>query len=191
VHKLITIGTPHQGSPVAVDLLPSGGTDPNSCVRWVLKKAGSVSLQTATVNGVPVSGAVGDLQQGASGSHSFPIAYIGATTDQNNLKDLDSFGSTSGAIVYVCGKKLGNPLALRLTPTGWDQEFGEANDGIVRLSSQFNGNSSSLVHSGVIHSPGLKDLNFNPPTELDLESGIPGDLLNLLNEAVNGSDFFP
>ena len=36
VHKLITIGTPHIGSPVANDLLPSNGADPNACVRGTL-----------------------------------------------------------------------------------------------------------------------------------------------------------
>jgi hypothetical protein len=46
------------------------------------------------------------------------------------------------------------------------------------------------INAGVIHSSGLKDLDFNPPTELDPGSGIPGDLINLLNEAINGSDFF-
>jgi hypothetical protein len=75
--------------------------------------------------------------------------------------------------------------------TKWNQVFGGLeNDGIVTLASQLNGKSSTLVHSGVVHSPGLTALDFNPPTELDTGSGIPGDLINLLNEDIGGPDFF-
>jgi hypothetical protein len=191
IHKLITIGTPHQGSPLAVDLLPIGNADPNNCVRKILEIFHDVSLQAATVSGVPVNGAVGDLRQGVSGSHPFPIAYIGATTNSGNLSNLDSTGSKSAAIYRTCGTLGGEPLALRLTPPGWNQEFsGADNDAVVALTSQLNGSSSTLIYPGVIHSTGLKDLDFNPPTELALESGIPWELLNLLNEAVNGPDFF-
>jgi hypothetical protein len=42
---------------------------------------------------------------------------------------------------------------------------------------------------GVIHSPGIELLGFNPPSELDSSSGIPDAVVNLLNEAINGADF--
>lgn len=147
-----------------------------------------VSLQTATINGAPVSGAVGDLTTGVSGTQPFPIAYIGATTSAANLGGLNCTFCNAQLIRLRCPL---DTLALLLHPTTWDQVFDSAtNDGIVTLTSQLNSKSSTLVHAGVIHSSGLKDLDFNPPTELDPGSGIPGDLINLLNEAINGSDFF-
>ncbi len=188
VHKLITIGTPHQGSPLAIALLPSTGGDYNSCVRNQLAGKNMISLQTATINGATVSGAVGDLTTGVSGTQPFPIAYIGATTSGANLSGLDCTFCVAQALRLRCPL---DTLALLLNSTTWNQVFNNAgNDGIVPLTSQLNGKSSTLVHLGVIHSPGLKGLDFDPPTELDLGSGIPGDLINLLNEAINGPDFF-
>ena len=193
VHKLITIGTPHTGTPVAVDLLPGTGGDPNACVRKLLNRFGRVSLLTASVNGIPVSGAVGDLR-GTSFPHGpFSIAYIAGTTLPSNLAQLNAtIFSDSGFIYSTCGNIEKDPLALRLTPAGWNQEFaGLPNDGIVPLASQTNGMPTNLVNPGVIHSPGFEELNFAAPSEVDPESGIPDEVVNLLNEAVSGPDFFP
>jgi hypothetical protein len=86
---------------------------------------------------------------------------------------------------------MGDPLALLLTAAGWNQESsGPPNDGIVPLTSQVNGTSSTLVFSGVIHSPGVESLDFNPPSEVDPASGIPDEVINLLNKPTNGPDFF-
>lgn len=201
IHKLITIGTPHGGTPVAVALLPYEGSDPNSCVRKALNIA-NTSLQSATVNGTSVDGAVGDLQFGVSGSIPFPTAYIAGSTLPANLALLDSYTyivtllgtipvpSTSAAIYSLCGQKYNDPLALLLTPTTWNQEFGGAtNDGIVTVVSQINAGSSTLIFPGVIHSPGFEELNFSPPSEVDTASGIPDEVINLLNEVTTGPDF--
>jgi hypothetical protein len=196
VHKLITIGTPHNGTQVAVDLLPQGtllgSVDPNNCVRKSLEEFNYVSLQTATVNGVTVNGAIGDLQQGVSGSVPFPTAYIGGTTESQNLSQLGSRFSKSATLYRICGTLGGEPLALRFTPAGWNQEFSgdPNNDGLVLLTSQLNGKPSTLIYPGMIHSPGLEVLNFSPPSEVDSASGIPDEVVNLLNESVSGTDFF-
>src|SRR5581483_6203451 len=59
VHKLITIGTPHLGTPIATQLL----RPENSCVTQVLAKDGSISISTATLSSnETVDGGVGDLQ---------------------------------------------------------------------------------------------------------------------------------
>jgi hypothetical protein len=187
VHKLITIATPHLGTPLARDLLPDGNQDLNSCVRGILKLAKSVSLATATVSGSTVNGAVGDLRWGIFPSQPTPTAYIAGSTTAENLQDLDS--GVALAIHIACGILL-NPVALRLTSTGWNDEFsGEANDGIVPVSSQLSGLSSALLKIGVIHSPGTEQLNLRGPSELDYGSGIPDQVIDLLNEPVTGSDF--
>ncbi len=192
IHKLITIGTPHLGTQLAVDLLPFGSSDPNKCVRNALWLFKDVSLQSATVNGSPWDGAVGDLQLGVSGTQSLPTAHIAGSTTSANLSQLDAYFSVSSSLYNTCGAVSNDPLALRLTPTLWNQEFGGvANDGIVTLISQHNATSSTLTFPGVIHSPGIETLNFNPPTELDPASGIPDEVINLLNEQIKGSDFFP
>jgi hypothetical protein len=77
--------------------------------------------------------------------------------------------------------------------------FGEANDGVVPLSSQLNATGSVLTSipggvsantfQGAIHSPGLEALDFSPPTEVSTASGVPDAVVNLLNEATNGPDF--
>ena len=178
------------GTPLATDLLPSGASDPNRCVRKFLEEANDVSLQTAAVSGTTVNGAVGDLQLGVSGSQPFPIAYVAGSTTAANLSNLDSYFSASATIYNVCGRIGRDPLALRLTPTTWNQEFsGLANDGIVPQTSQLNGTSSTLTFTGVIHSPGVETLNFNPPSEVDTGSGIPDEVINLLNEATTGQIF--
>jgi hypothetical protein len=64
VHELITIGTPHLGSPLAIDML--NGQQPNQCVDGKLAKKGSFAFQTVTLNldpgTVTWSGAMGDLE---------------------------------------------------------------------------------------------------------------------------------
>jgi len=194
IHKLVTIGTPHTGTQMASDLLPGATGDPNACVRNAINRfAGNASLLTATINGITVNGAVGDLRATSLPSGPFPIAYIGATTTAANLSNLDASAfSASGFIHNYCGKLAGSPLAMLLTSTTWNQEFsGAANDGIVPLTSQVNGTTSTLIFSGVIHSPGIESLDFMPPAEVDPASGIPDEVINLLNEPISGPDFFP
>jgi len=195
VHKLITIGTLHTGTQLAFDLLPGPAGDPNACVRNRLKGAGDVSLQSAVVNGTTVNGAMEDMKATSLSGGTFPIAYIGATTAPPNLAKLDSsLFSVSGFLYFYCGQLAGSPLALLLTntpPGTWNQEFsGQPNDGIVPLVSQLNGTSSTLIFPGVIHSPGIEDLDFVGPSELDPASGIPDEIIKLLNEQINGADFF-
>jgi pimeloyl-ACP methyl ester carboxylesterase len=208
IHKLITIGTPHQGSPLAVDLLPGSSGDPNSCVRDILAKKQNVSFQTVTLaTGAPANGAVGDLAAAPNNlpsSEPFPMAYLAGTTNAANLQNIDSIGSNSWelrAICYYAAAAIGasSPLAYDITPSLWNGVFGFAfNDGVVPLSSQLNGtgslvsasgNMSANTFQGVIHSPGFEDLDFSPPTETSPQSGIPDAVINLLNEASNGPDF--
>jgi len=199
VHKLITIGTPHQGTPLAGMLLPNGANDPNHCVRAILAhRANNYSFQSVTIGSNTASGAVGDFSAAPNNlpvSVPFPIAYLAGKTDFNI--NLNGLGDTVGgqAIYWICGGVFDDPVAQALTQGNWDQQiFGGAdNDGIVPVTSQLNGFSSTIgsinTLPGVIHSPGIEKLGFNAPTELDPTSGIPDAVVNLLNEPSNGVDF--
>ncbi len=197
VHKLITIGTPHQGSPLAGDLLPYGSGDPNSCFRNTLEEEHMPSFQTVWIGGNPVDGAVGDLAAAPANlppSEPFPMAYLAGSTNAASLQNLDSTLSKSEFLRIGCWTLAinGSPLAYDLTPTLWNSVFtGQANDGVVPVSSQLNttGSTGANTFQGVIHSPGIETLNFAPPSEVDPQSGIPDAVVNLLNEATNGPDF--
>lgn len=195
VHKLITIGTPHQGTPVAIDLLPYNGEDPNACVRKVFGDNGQASFQTVTIGTLPpVNGAVDDIATAPANlptTEPFPMAYLAGSTNQNNLNNV---GSTvrGKVLTTICAS---SPLAQFLTPTEWNNVFGDvANDGLVPVYSQLNYTSSSMgtggnTYTGVIHTSMLTALGFAVPSELDSGSGIPDAVVNLLNEATNGPDF--
>lgn len=199
IDKLITIGTPHLGSPLATGLLQ----DANACTRRLMALNGNVSFRTVTVGGGAVNGAVGDLQGdgfggGLSGALSafqgaqmpFPMAVVSATENQNNLNGLNCSGCNASHLRQLCGTNIfaANPLARALTPQNWPTVFGQASDAVVPLSSQLNGGSGTPF-DGVIHSAGMERLNFNGPTELDPNSNIPSRVIELLNEASNGPDF--
>jgi hypothetical protein len=204
IHKLITIGTPHRGTPVAVDLLPSGLGDANACVRDALATKSNPSFQTVTLaTGIVVNGAVGDLAAAPTNlppTEPFPMAYLAATTNAANLANVDSLGSTSYWLRLGCITLFGNSgLAYDLTPSLWNNVFGgEANDGVVPITSQLNqtgsllqaaGGQSANTFQGIIHSPGFEALNFSPPTEVGPQNSIADAVVNLLNEATNGPDF--
>jgi pimeloyl-ACP methyl ester carboxylesterase len=190
IHKLITIGTPHLGTPLAQDLLSSS----NDCVRKVLASKNSVSLNSVTfTDNTSFSGAVADLNYGVSASIPFPIAYLAGSTLPSNLSGLDCGGTCNAHIIRaLCGGSVfpADPLANALTSQNWSTLFGEANDGIVPLGSQLNATSNLvLTFPGVIHSPGIEELGFGPPSELDSASGIPDKVMDLLNEAADSVDF--
>lgn len=204
IDKLITIGTPHLGTPLATDLLQ----DASKCVRQHLAKKRNASFITVTINGVPINGAVGDLQGNGFGMYlspalqqlfdagplPFPMARVSATEDSSNLSGIDCspdlfLNCLAGWLRDVLCRN--DPLAGALTSTLWEPTvFGQRSDAIVPLISQLNNRTSTIVTlSGVIHSLGLAKLNFNPPTELDPTFGAVTTVVNLLNEMPNGPDF--
>jgi PGAP1-like protein len=197
IHKLITIGTPHQGSPLAGDLLPYGSGDPNSCFRNSLAELNLPSFQTVTIGGNIVSGAVADLAAAPNNlpaTEPFPMAYLAGSTNTASLQYIDSTLTKSQLLRIGCWTLAasGSPLAYDLTPTLWNSVFSnQANDGVVPVTSQLNTTSSTAANTfpGVIHSPGIETLNFFGPSEVDSQSGIPDAVVNLLNEATNGPDF--
>lgn len=202
VHKLITIGTPHLGSPLANQLLQDG------CVQTVFAVKHRFSIQTVTAGGMPTTGGVGDLQGDGfydsylsnalleiqnSTPHEVPTltiagAMTASLTPPSNTNDL-ACGLPCGAaeVRNVCP---GSTLALSLSPSGWPSVFGgQASDAIVPLNSQVNGNLGALQVPGVIHSAGLEDLSFSGPSELDANSPIQTGVIGGLNLSLQNSAF--
>src|ERR1700730_8687545 len=178
VHKLISIGTPHLGSPLATQLLQTN----NSCLRNLLAGRGNVAFLTATVAGGGVSGGVGDLQgDGFGGSlseallriqpanvHEVATALIAGSMNSNNTSSLNC---VLCAVNYIRQFRCqGNPLADSLTAGGWPTIFGQPSDGIVPRLSQFNLVTSGPEVVGLVHSSslvGTAGLGFSGPSEID------------------------
>lgn len=193
VNKLITIATPHLGTPVAADLLTSS----NTCARNILAADGDIALQSVTFSGQTADGAVYDLEGSGTGSslsaaltafsktQPFPTAYIAGIATSTNLNGLTCLFCNAEALRLLCS---GNPLASDLTASKWTTIYGQSNDTIVPLSSALN-NLSGKQYSGVIHTAALETLNFKGPSVLDPASTISTEVISLLNEAPSGTDF--
>jgi pimeloyl-ACP methyl ester carboxylesterase len=193
INKLITVATPHLGTPVAADMLSNS----NTCVRNTLAGYGDIALQSVTFSGKTAHGAVFDLEgDGFGGGLStalrslkpvqpFPTAYIAGLETSTNLNGLSCIFCNAEALRLLCS---GNPLATDLTAKNWPNVFGQDNDAIVPLDSALN-NLTGLQYSGVIHTAGLETLDFNGPSVLDAASSISSEVITLLNEYPTGSDF--
>jgi pimeloyl-ACP methyl ester carboxylesterase len=198
IHKVITIGTPHWGSPLAIHLIDHN----NECVRGLLATAGSPSFSSVTFkNGKKTTGGVYDLQgDGFDGSlspalkklqrkipHPLPTALIQGLESQSQLDGLDS-STTAAFIRNFCA---GDYLADHLTSTGWPEIFSQDSDSIVPAMSAVAGLTDFTQIDGVIHSASSEQLGFGPPAELDAAGGIPDVATGLLNTTVTNAIFVP
>jgi len=193
INKLITVATPHLGTPVAADLLASN----NACVRNVLASDQNYALASITFSGQTANGAVGDLEGNGFGSslspaltnlkqaQPFKTAYIAGVATSTNLNGLSCIFCTAAVVRVLCSS---NPLAKDLTATKWTTIYGQSNDTIVPLDSALN-NLTGQQFSGVIHTAALETLDFKGPSVLDPASNISNQVINLLNEQPTGSDF--
>jgi hypothetical protein len=191
---MITIGTPHWGSPLAPHLLDNN----NECVRGILATSGSPSFTSVTfMNGTSTTGGVGDLQgDGFGGSlspallalqnpipHPLPTALIQGLESQSQLDGLNS-STVAEAIRIFC---FGDYLAAHLTSTGWPEIFNQESDSIVPALSEVAGLTDFTEVDGVIHSSSAELLGFGPPAELDAAGDIPATVTNLLNTPVTNA----
>ncbi len=201
VNKLITIGTPHLGTPFATALL----RNENACFREILADAGSFSFASATVNGSSVSGGVGDLEGNGfggglspalariqqSGGDNAATALIAGVVNNSNTDGLDKTGGVAQFIRRLCSA---SPLASSLTSFGWAGVFGDSSDAMVSSFSQLAGqrfSQSGSTFSGFVHSAGLEHLGFSPPGELDAGTTVTTTVINLLNSQVQSGAFQP
>lgn len=209
IHKLITIDTPHLGTPLATKLLSS----PESCVQGYLALlGGDYSFSSVTLSdGATPNGAVGDLVGDGEavdsslsaalqtianpGTHPLPTALI-----VGDYTDFSSVEYNAGAIAAFTACGYNDPLAqtLGLNSSAWPQIFSNDNsDAIVSQTSQLDGLDPNygLVNQGLVHSPGTEDLGFDGTSVLDAypENPVPGDVISLLNTPVylSPGNFFP
>ena len=211
VHKLITIGTPHLGSPLAIQLLNTN----NACVATLMASKGNISFSTVTLSsGQTYTGGVGDLQgNGTGGGLSealialqssfvipFPTALVAGVMSSTNLSGVDCSLCAAGYIRNKCGSPSffnrsapSDPLAVNLTSTGWPTILGGSSDAVVPLTSEFNGASATspgMEIKGIVHSAGMEVLDFGGPAEVDY-SAVAAQIIVLLNEMVSGVDYNP
>lgn len=205
VHKLITIDTPHLGTPVAIHLLQPA----NSCIANMMRFFGEPPI--VSIEGV--SGAAGDLQgDGHGGQLSdaltalttqgsaklIPTATIAATENSANLSGLDSCVLCLARLAKIfCS---GSELTPFMTSQNWQQIFSDASfqspgdDALVPFVSQVNGLttvSSAQLFDQLIHSPGTAALGFNGPSVLDDASGlVPNAVIRILNTPITDSTTF-
>jgi hypothetical protein len=210
VHKLITLDTPHLGSPISTQLLNST----NECTKaWMLAYHHNPTFQTVKVNGVWYGGAIGDTSGGwinrkvilnsdaliaINKGTPLPIATIAAVTNSDNKAGLDGPSSASNFMRAGCPN---DPLAKNLKSDLWDQNIygGEPNDASVPVRSALNtidNPTSDSYLSGYIHNDATEELGFNGPGVTDgiLQDNmglpnIPKKVIDLLNTPVNDNKY--
>ena len=188
LHKIITFGTPHLGSPFAIQLLQ----DP--CLRFGMAYGGQVAFGPAVQSsaGGTVPGSVFDLQGDSAGygmstglqgltdtnRNGVPTALIAGSMTRKNLSGLMHLAGL--AVSGVCAMQ--SPIAQILTWEGWNGIFGgRPNDGAVSVDSQLSLKTGNFAATGTIHSNGLLKIGFSGPAEVEAGSGIPAKVLELLN----------
>lgn len=207
IHKLVTIGTPHRGTPLATMLL----SEENPCIRSLLASHGYMSFSTVTLGQSVTHGAVGDqVGDGYEGGLSStlqrllhpdkpspPMATLTGTATDHNFSGIGDC-CVANHIRSQCGT---GPTADRLirefyTPAAWPRLFRkpgsddlEPSDAIVPLSSQRNMSLPMNGVEAVVHSRGTRMLGFLGPDERDAASGIPSETMRLLNLPVTDRAF--
>jgi pimeloyl-ACP methyl ester carboxylesterase len=211
IHKVVTIDTPHLGSPLATQLM-SGQNNCTLSIFASLEKFSFVSVVLS--NGFTKAGAVWDLQGDGLGGgmsadladlanpllaqHPLPTALIAAAADNSNLSGVD--GSVAANLLRSMCLPSGDPLAVDLTTQSWPNVFsgGQPNDTVVPLNSQLNrisGNPPTIVAPGSLftspgyeHSRSLASLGFRGPSVLDA-GAVPTQVVKLLNTPVTDPVF--
>jgi pimeloyl-ACP methyl ester carboxylesterase len=202
IHKLITIGTPHLGTPLASQLL-----DPaNSCVANLFAAQNLLTFNSVAVANQLFDGAVFDLEPlssaiaslGLSSAPPIPTALIGGDMTTSQLSGITCTFCVAALIRQVCGGgRHPDPLAVNFTFQSFRSLVGGDSDGIVPLTSALDGfapGSPFITVFPAVHSGGAVSLDFNPPTLLDgvfntPQSNLPNQAINLLNAATTSSNF--
>lgn len=205
IHKLITLDTPHLGSPLAIALLLP--VERGGCLQNLLAKHGrNFSLNLVTfLDGYVLSGAIADLQGddtipvlstpltalNSVSPHPLPTALIAGV--YQNFAVLDSNTNLNAFLIrnWPSGCP-SDPLAQELTSAGWQGLFhGNANDAIVSEVSQLSGLDPSVGFPffGYVHSRGPLQLGFSKPTVLDA-GDIPTEVIFLLNHPWQTPSFY-
>ena len=200
IHKLITIGTPHLGSPLAENL-----HDPaNNCVRILFAIRGNLAFQRVELQEGQFRGAAGALEGNGDNPNlmSFDLQILklappipmGIIVGKMGPGQLDTLDTHPGAVALklLCGQiPFRDPLAAVLFADKWNSQFpnGEDSDGIVGISSQSNLlGIPPGIPIAAIHTNSLNVLGFGKPDERDATTVPPSpgpvQALRLLNTPV-------
>src|SRR5271166_6050130 len=192
VHKLITIATPHLGSPLATDLLSSS----NSCVRNQFSAIGQLVAASVTTNApiTMVNGGVGDLRGdgfGGSlspalsaiqvGSGSIPTAFVVG----NGCGFVDCPFSTAPGELVLHALCPSDQLVQHQDSFDWPRLFTQDSDAIVPVTSARNNGRNGSVAAYIlpdIHSVGTHNLGFTA-TDVLGDSNTAAGVIQLLNTA--------
>jgi len=197
IHKVITIGTPHQGSPLATELLAkSGSVYLNGCVQRRFAEGGAPAFETVAGVAYGSTGGVADLRPGSpaiarlssTGAAKLPTAVIAGEMTQAQLERIDDFRAALWLIRNVACLGSGDPALSKIDAAGWPTMMGGASDGIVGAVSARNGRSSATLTYSAIHSGGTADLGFEPPHLL--QGGVQAGVASLLNVPISQSSVF-
>jgi uncharacterized membrane protein/pimeloyl-ACP methyl ester carboxylesterase len=191
IHKMITLDTPHLGTPVANRLLLANAIENNGCFRTGLAIGGNWSFLTASGSFGFSNGAVGDLQVG---SPALQLLAGSATTPTARIASQYANWGTVGRpfLTRICKTFDSHALLAKQladSPTRWpdvftdsDDPVSHANDGLVSVTSQTNGGAGETLPGSVQHSTGLTRLGFTDPAVLQSASGAPEKVILLLNQ---------
>lgn len=220
VHKLITVDTPHLGSPLPIDLLPStDGSDKNQCVRYLFNYGiGYTLISVKTPSGASVDGAMGDLRGNGSGdelssaleallsssnepplqTQLLPTAFVAAIAGSTQLGGLDFCHNQKNWGNKKCTTYgsiqlacPSNPLVENMTSADWENNVMMGpSDALVPFTSEYNNYTEVPNAITAIHSASLEQLGLNGPGALQLEANAPADVIALLNTWMVNSSLF-
>ncbi|MDN5864660.1 MAG: GPI inositol-deacylase [Gammaproteobacteria bacterium] len=216
VHKLITIDTPHLGTPLAKAMLDKA----NGCLYFAFLMEGFYILPSpvTTEDGRSIGGAMGDLiGDGAGGGlspalqamqapppqmHTAPIptAFVAAIAGPDQLGGLDYCHAhyqdnpvpkqcaNYARIVKACG---GNPLVKNMVSgADWKSNvMGGESDALVPFPSEINNASPAPGALTAIHSASLELLGLGGPGVLQPAAGAPERVIALLNTWITDAAF--
>ncbi len=192
VHKLVTIGTPHVGTPLATELwqnrndpllLVSNPIAASLCAYVVGDPLCTLSEMFGTVLHKPVDTGVESLQDGLP----YPVGNYSSIAGE-------SFGESPGELTsteYLLDLLIG----FYQPGTNITNVLNEANDVIVPLSSQTHGATDSATVSGVIHTsvvaPKFPSLaaQYDAPGEVQDSSVWSQTLRSLMGLTLSGATY--
>ncbi len=203
VHKLITIASPHLGTPLATALLDESAP----CVRNKLALAGKFSFQSVTLNdGAVLEGAAGDAEGAGTGNGALSQALVELQASDNGIEvptamlagemTNNASGLDTSFLLWLLKNMpfmacSGDPLIQDFTSAQYPILMGGNSDGIIPTTSQQNGEPGFPVVTGVIHTNAIEALGFSGPGELQVDQSPSNmfliDVIQLLNTASSSS----
>lgn len=213
-HKIITIGSPHRGTPHANYMLNGS----SSCSAELSSMTGSYPFSTVQIDGKTYTGAVEDQRGDANGEFlsialqlldlppgklsdgttapAVPLGILAGRLTSNNFSDLVT--QKGLAARHFCS--VPDYVAENYSNEGWSNIFGgKAHDGIVPFLSATKLLSKYWWADGVVHGEGTAggatdwpwshNIGFYGPHLLEDRSGAPTQIIHLLNASVSSNEF--